>query len=100
MWNPFTITHVWSLDGEHHVLTSHLLLEHITSFEQIDGVRVKAMEALKDYDFAHHPIQVEIDPETCKFWYATKNITLFISGMLIVAKSRTVNLKSEWKPEF
>ncbi len=59
-------THVWSLDGEHDVLTSHLVLNDITSFEQIDNTREKALEALKQYNFLHHTIQVEIDPETCK----------------------------------
>ncbi|MEX2380255.1 MAG: cation diffusion facilitator family transporter [Vicingaceae bacterium] len=59
-------THLWSLDGEHHVFTSHLVLEHITSYEQIDSVREKALEALKEYDFYHHTLQLEIDPESCK----------------------------------
>ena len=59
-------THVWSLDGEHHVLTTHLVLENITNYHQIDTVREKALEALNDYDFLHHTVQVEIDPETCK----------------------------------
>lgn len=59
-------THVWSLDGEHDVLTSHLVLNNITSFEQIDNTREKALEALKEYHFLHHTIQVELDPESCK----------------------------------
>lgn len=58
-------THVWSLDGQHHVLTSHLVLKDITSYKQIDEVRENALNSLKDYDFTHHTIQVELDPESC-----------------------------------
>lgn len=56
---------VWSLDGEHHVLTAHLVLEHMTSYKQIDTVRENVMEALKEYHFYHHTLQPEIDPTTC-----------------------------------
>ncbi len=59
-------THIWSLDAEHHVLTTHLVLEHITEYEQIDQVRQNALEALKAYDFHHNTIQVELNPETCE----------------------------------
>ncbi len=58
-------THVWSLDGEHHVLTTHLVLEAITEYSQTDEVRQKALSALEKYDFAHHTIQIEIDGKTC-----------------------------------
>lgn len=59
-------THIWSLDGEHHVLTTHLVLENISEFCQIDQVRQSALEALKEYGFHHYTIQVELDPKTCK----------------------------------
>lgn len=59
-------THVWSLDGEHHVLTTHLVLEHITSYPQIDAVRQKALSTLKEYNLTHSTIQVEMDKSTCK----------------------------------
>jgi len=59
-------THVWSLDGEHHVLTSHLVLKDITAYDQVDAVRQKALSALSQYEFAHHTIQVEMDEGTCR----------------------------------
>jgi cobalt-zinc-cadmium efflux system protein len=59
-------THIWSLDGEHHVLTTHLVLENISEFCQIDQVRQSALEALKEYGFYHYTIKVELDPKTCK----------------------------------
>lgn len=58
-------TRVWSLDGQHHVLTSHLVLENITSYKQIDEVRQSALEALREYDFEHHTLQLEFDRSTC-----------------------------------
>jgi len=59
-------THVWSLDGEHHVLTTHLVLEDIFEYGEIDKVRQLALEALKEYDFHHYTIQVELDRKTCE----------------------------------
>lgn len=59
-------THVWSLDGEHHVLTTHLVLEKISEYGQIDKVRQSALKAVKEYDFHHYTIQVELDSKTCE----------------------------------
>lgn len=59
-------THIWSLDGQHHVLTAHLVLENITSYKQIDEIRQNALDSLKDYEFSHHTIQVELDEATCQ----------------------------------
>lgn len=59
-------THIWSLDGQHHILTTHLVLENITTYEQIDRIRQRALEALSEYDFSHHTIQVELDDGACE----------------------------------
>lgn len=59
-------THIWSLDGEHHVLTSHLKLKHINDFSQILAVKQQAKEVLQQYDFAHHTLETELDTETCR----------------------------------
>lgn len=58
-------THVWSLDGEHHVLTTHLVLENITAYNQIDEVRQRALRVLNEFDFSHHTIQIEFNNKTC-----------------------------------
>jgi len=57
--------HVWSLDGEHHVLTAHLVLENITHYDQIDDVRQSAIESVADWDFSHHTFQLELDRRKC-----------------------------------
>lgn len=58
--------HVWSLDGEHHVLTAHVVLENISEYKQIDDTRKNILEALKEYHFYHHTIQIELDNDSCE----------------------------------
>lgn len=57
--------HVWSLDGQHHVLTAHLVLEGISRYEQIDEVRQQAVRAVEEWEFSHHTLQLELDKENC-----------------------------------
>ena len=58
--------HVWSLDGERHVLTAHLLLNTPIT----DGIQGEVKEAVKmvcsDYDFANTTIELEQDREVCR----------------------------------
>jgi len=58
--------HVWSLDGERHVLSAHLLLDKpISSDTQIE-VKIAVKKALEEYDFAHTTIELEQRAETCR----------------------------------
>lgn len=57
--------HVWSLDGEHHVLTAHLVLQNISSTNQIDEIRQRALNAVQKWNFDHHTFQIEFDKEKC-----------------------------------
>lgn len=58
-------THVWSLEGEHHVFTTHLKLENIRNFHQITETKTKVKEILKEYPLKHYTIETELDNETC-----------------------------------
>ncbi len=59
-------THLWSLDGEHHVFTTHIKLKSISEFAQIMEVKQSIKEMLeKDYDFSHYTIETELDEESC-----------------------------------
>lgn len=58
-------THVWSLDGENHVLTAHLVLENINHYDQMDAIRQQVIEALGEWEFSHHTLQLELDKEKC-----------------------------------
>ncbi len=58
-------THVWSLEGEHHVFSTHLKLENITEFKQVLEVKRQVKELLKNYHFTHYTIETEMDGENC-----------------------------------
>lgn len=58
-------THIWSLEGEHHVFSTHLKLERIDSFDNILSVKNKAKTLLKKYHFKHFTIETELDTENC-----------------------------------
>ncbi|CAL65016.1 cation diffusion facilitator family transporter [Christiangramia forsetii] len=58
-------THLWSLEGEHHVFTSHIKLNNIKELGQIITIKEKIRNILKDYNFDHYTIETELDEETC-----------------------------------
>lgn len=58
-------THVWSLEGEQHVFTTHVKLEKIDSFDQVLEVKKTIKEVLNNYHFTHYTIETELDDETC-----------------------------------
>ena len=60
-------SHVWSLEGEHHVFTTHLKLDQISEFSQIAAVKKAAKTILKEHGFSHYTIETELDIETCDF---------------------------------
>ena len=60
-------THIWSLEGDHHVFSTHLKLEQIESFESILQVKRDVKEHLKKYHFKHFTIETELDTENCPF---------------------------------
>lgn len=58
--------HLWSLDGEHHVLTVHLDIdEPITNAVQ-QRVKSQVAESLAPYRLAHSTIEIEQAEETCR----------------------------------
>ncbi len=56
--------HVWSLDGEQHVLTAHLILKDVSTYSEIVKAKKAIRELLKPYKFSHSTIEVELDEET------------------------------------
>lgn len=58
-------THVWSLDGEHHVFTTHVKLAHIDTFEQLLQVKDAIKQKLARYSFTHCTVETELEEETC-----------------------------------
>lgn len=58
--------HVWSLDGERHVLTAHLLLDAPINNTIQNEVKQAVKTAIAKYDFAHTTIELEQTLESCR----------------------------------
>lgn len=58
-------THIWSLDGKHHVLTSHIKLEEVNSLHEVEEVKNRVKELVKEYNLEHITIETEFEHETC-----------------------------------
>jgi cobalt-zinc-cadmium efflux system protein len=58
-------THIWSLEGTHHVFSTHVKLCHIQSLDQLLDLKNAIKALLHPYRFAHCTIETELDKETC-----------------------------------
>lgn len=58
--------HFWSLDGEHHVLTAHLLLDSMLPADQLIVLKDQISLCLKKYNLAHTTIEFEFPEEVCR----------------------------------
>ncbi|MCJ8317823.1 cation diffusion facilitator family transporter [Idiomarina sp.] len=58
--------HFWSLDGERHVLTAHIVVsKELTSTERA-VLKEKISEQLAEFDLAHTTIELEYPDEACR----------------------------------
>lgn len=58
-------THVWSLDGEHHVLTTHVVVDEGIAREQILCVKEDIKNLLKPYRLSHITVEIEYGERDC-----------------------------------
>lgn len=58
--------HFWSLDGEQHVLTAHLVLASDVSVPQMAEIKATIADNLARYELAHTTIELEFDDEACR----------------------------------
>lgn len=58
-------THVWSLDGEQHVLTTHVVVDENTPRDDIVCVRRDVHEVVREWGFSHSTIEIEFGDEDC-----------------------------------
>jgi cobalt-zinc-cadmium efflux system protein len=58
--------HFWSLDGEHHVLTVHLVLKNMLTSVQLTDLKTQIARQLADYQLAHTTIEFEFPDEACR----------------------------------
>ena len=58
--------HVWSLDGEHHVLTAHLELQNTVNEREHINLKALVEQKLAAYNFVHTTIEFEFPEEPCR----------------------------------
>jgi cobalt-zinc-cadmium efflux system protein len=58
-------THIWSLEGEHHVFSTHVKLKDIPDLATLLQVKEDIKRVLKQYPFADFTVETELDGETC-----------------------------------
>jgi len=58
-------THVWSLDGERHVLTTHLVVEASLTRENILSIKRKIKVKTRKMNISHTTVEIEYEGEDC-----------------------------------
>ena len=58
-------THIWSLDGEHHVLTTHIVLSLDSKKEDIRRIKDRIRKLTEQYDLAHTTVEFEYLDDDC-----------------------------------
>lgn len=58
--------HFWSLDGEQHVMTAHLVLQHSVTIAQLQELKADIQDKLKAFSLAHTTIEFEFSDEVCR----------------------------------
>lgn len=59
-------THVWSLDGENHVLTTHVVIENDTNREEILSIKGVIQHLGEELNLEHITVEIEYLSEYCK----------------------------------
>lgn len=60
-------THVWSLDGEHHVLSTHIVLDKSIESEHVETLKGHIRKRLFGFDIQHATIEVDYEGSSCEF---------------------------------
>jgi len=58
-------THIWSLDSEYHVLTTHLVVDKSTTLEEYLNIKSKVRDSCKQFNIEHLTIQIDYEDESC-----------------------------------
>ena len=58
--------HVWSLDGEHHVFTAHMVTERPLNPSEYKDVKQAAGDIITRHGFFHSTIELEWPEEACR----------------------------------
>jgi cobalt-zinc-cadmium efflux system protein len=58
-------THTWTLDGERHVFSTHLVMGQQSSRIEIVEAKRRVHELLREQDFEHITVEIELEGEDC-----------------------------------
>jgi len=58
--------HLWSLDGEHNVLTAHLVMHHEMAIDDIKELKFQVRNVLNKFYLEHTTIEIELIEEECR----------------------------------
>ncbi len=59
-------THVWSLDGIHHVLTTHVVINGKATKEDVLQTKCAIKSLTEKLDFTHSTVEIEYEGELCR----------------------------------
>ena len=59
-------SHVWSMDGAHHVLTAHVVVDSETDRDALAELRAEVAQLCKEYRFAHTTVEIEWGDDACR----------------------------------
>lgn len=57
--------HVWSQDGEHHVLTGHVVMAEMGDYTQVAGLRRRVKDELRQFGIGHSTLELESRDGPC-----------------------------------
>lgn len=58
-------THVWSMDGERHVLTSHIVVLASANVSEVRSIKASTKKLIHTFPIEHATIEVEFEGEEC-----------------------------------
>ena len=66
-------THIWSLDGTHHVLTTHVVVDNEVTRDDILKIKGHIRAILDSHDMIHSTVEIEYSGEECRISTGTCN---------------------------
>ena len=58
--------HVWSMDGDHHVLTAHIVVDSEATMDDISNLRESVAALCREHRFSHSTIEIERGDDECR----------------------------------
>lgn len=57
--------HIWSMDGEYHVLSAHLVLDKVYDLNEIANIKARAKDTIHHLNIHHSTLEFETKDEGC-----------------------------------